>query len=105
MRNDNTTNIKSYGYTSREETQYHTQYKTAYSVTSNWLSEDESNMLAELMTSPDVYWEKDADNNKYIPINIKANTYRKQSKTNNNTKIFNQEFQFEVSYNEKIQGR
>lgn len=96
---------KSYGYTKREETQYHTQYKTAYSVASNWISEAESNMLAELMTSPNVYWEKDADNNKFIPINIKANTYRKQSKTANNTKVFNLEFQFEVSYNEKIQGR
>ena len=96
---------KSYGYTTREETQYHTQYKTAYSVASNWISEAESNMLAELMTSPNVYWEKDADNNKFIPINIKQNTYRKQSKTANNTKVFNLEFQFEVSYNEKIQGR
>lgn len=96
---------KSYGYTTREETQYHTQYKTAYSVASNWISEDESNMLAELMTSPNVYWEKDADNNKFIPITIKQNTYRKQSKTANNTKVFNLEFQFEVSYNEKIQGR
>lgn len=96
---------KSYGYTTREETQYHTQYKTAYSVASNWISESESNMLAELMTSPNVYWEKDSDNNKFIPINIKANTYRKQSKTANNTKVFNLEFQFEVSYNEKIQGR
>lgn len=96
---------KSYGYTTREETQYHTQYKTVYSVASNWISEDESNMLAELMTSPNVYWEKDADNNKFIPITIKQNTYRKQSKTANNTKVFNLEFQFEVSYNEKIQGR
>lgn len=96
---------KSYGYTTREETQYHTQYKTAYSVASNWITEEESNMLAELMTSPNVYWEKDADNNKFIPINIKQNTYRKQSKTANNTKVFNLEFQFEVSYNEKIQGR
>lgn len=96
---------KSYGYTTREETQYHTQYKTAYSVTSNWITEDESNMLAEMMTSPNVFWEKDADNNKFIPINIKVNTYRKQSKTANNTKVFNLEFQFEVSYNEKIQGR
>lgn len=99
------TSTKSYDYTTREETQYHSQYKTLYSVASNWISEDESNMLAELMTSPNVYWEKDADNNKFIPINIKATTYRKQSKTNNNTKIFNHEFQFEVSYNEKIQGR
>ena len=57
------------------------------------------------MTSPNVYWEKDADNNKFIPINIKQNTYRKRSKTNNNDKVFNLEFQFEVSYNEKIQGR
>lgn len=96
---------KSYGYTTREETQYHTQYKTAYSVTSNWITEAESNMLAEMMTSPNVYWEKDSDNNKFIPINIKANTYRKRSKTNNNDKVFNLEFQFEVSYNEKIQGR
>ncbi len=96
---------KSYGYTTRGETQYHTQYSTIYSVTSNWITEDESNMLAEMMTSPNVYWEKDADNNKFIPINIKATTYRKQSKTNNNTKVFNHEFQFEVSYKEKIQGR
>lgn len=96
---------KSYGYTTREETQYHTQYKTAYSITSNWITEEESNMLAELMTSPNVYWEKDSDNNKFIPITIKQNTYRKQSKTANNTKVFNLEFQFEVSYNEKIQGR
>jgi hypothetical protein len=96
---------KSYGYTTRGETQYHTQYSTIYSVTSNWITEAESNMLAEMMTSPNVYWEKDADNNKFIPINIKATTYRKQSKTNNNTKVFNHEFQFEVSYKEKIQGR
>jgi hypothetical protein len=96
---------KSYGYTTRGETQYHTQYSTIYSVTSNWITEDESNMLAEMMTSPNVYLEKDADNNKFIPINIKATTYRKQSKTNNNTKVFNHEFQFEVSYKEKIQGR
>jgi hypothetical protein len=96
---------KSYGYTTRGETQYHTQYSTIYSVTSNWITESESNMLAEMMTSPNVYWEKDADNNKFIPINIKATTYRKQSKTNNNTKVFNHEFQFEVSYKEKIQGR
>ena len=99
------TSAKSYGYTTRGETQYHTQYSTIYSVTSNWITEDESNMLAEMMTSPNVYWEKDADNNKFIPINIKATTYRKQSKTNNNTKVFNHEFQFEVSYKEKIQGR
>jgi len=96
---------KSYGYTTRGETQYNTQYSTIYSVTSNWITESESNMLAEMMTSPNVYWEKDADNNKFIPINIKATTYRKQSKTNNNTKVFNHEFQFEVSYKEKIQGR
>ena len=101
----NVTSSYSYNYRTRGETQYHTQYSTIYSVTSNWITEDESNMLAEMMTSPNVYWEKDADNNKFIPINIKATTYRKQSKTNNNTKVFNHEFQFEVSYKEKIQGR
>ena len=94
--------ISSVNYNSydREDTQYSTTFKDRYSVTSDWLSEPESTWLSELLTSPDVYWQY--SNTKMVAVNIKSNDYQIFKKEAD--KLFNLQFEFELSTTNRVQA-
>lgn len=90
----------SYNSYDRQDTQYATKYKDRYLVTSNWISETESSWLSELFTSPDVYWDRGLEQS--VAININQSSY--EIKKIAVEKIFNIQFEFSLSFDEKTQG-
>jgi hypothetical protein len=77
----------------RAVTQYATNINDKVSVTSDWITSGDVAWLEELVTSPDVYVEK---NGSAIPIIITASSYDRQN--GEDKKIFNLSIEFEYSY-------
>tara|TARA_R100001244_G_scaffold63542_1_gene52773 strand:- start:8783 stop:10000 length:1218 start_codon:yes stop_codon:yes gene_type:complete len=85
-----------YGYETKARTNiaYNTRLKDNISVLSDWITEDESIWLEDLITSPEVY----LDDSTYglVSVNIKDNSYDiKQVATD---KLFNLRISFEYGY-------
>ena len=89
----------SYQNSDRQDSQYYTKYKNRTLITSDWLTNDESDWLSELMTSPSVFWERGS--NDFVAVNINANTY--EIKNNKVDKIFNHTLEFSLSFDEFTQ--
>jgi hypothetical protein len=90
----------SFGYSvsDRLTTQYQTEVKTAYQINSDWINDEESEWLRELMSSPIIFWEKDGE---LIAINITDVQY--QAKKGVTDMTFNLLVNFETSYTEQLQ--
>jgi hypothetical protein len=85
-----------YGYEIKARTSiaYNTRLKDNISVLSDWITEDESEWLEELITSPEVYL--DDPTHGLVSVNIKDNSYDiKQVATD---KLFNLRISFEYGY-------
>lgn len=89
-----------YGYkvSQRAVTQYDTRIQDNVICQSDWLTENQITWLEELVTSPDVYVEK---NGSLIPINI--TTAKHERKKYVNDKLFNLTIEFTYSYNRNRQ--
>lgn len=89
-----------YADADRFETNYHTSYKENIKLNSDWITEDESIWLQELLTSNDIRIDSGA--NYLIPVNVTETNYtQRQAKTD---KIFNIEINVQFSFNEVRQG-
>jgi hypothetical protein len=77
----------------RAVTQYATNINDRVKVTSDWLTSGDVHWLEELVTSPDVYVERDSV---AIPINIISSSYDRQN--GEDKKLFNLTIEFEYSY-------
>jgi len=88
-----------YSKSDRQDTVFDTDIKDSITVNSDWISEDESTWLKELITSPCVYL--DHATHGLIAINITNGAYEKRRSVND--KIFNLVITFEYSYNSKRQ--
>lgn len=77
----------------RAITQYSTKIEDTVKVTSDWLSSGDVAWLEELVTSPDVYVEK---NGSAVPINIITASYDRQN--GEDKKMFNLSLEFKFSY-------
>lgn len=97
--NNDATASFSYQNSDRQDSQYYTKYKNRTLITSNWLTNDESDWLSELMTSPSVFWERGSED--FVAISINANTY--EIKNNKVDKIFNHTLEFSLSFDEFTQ--
>jgi hypothetical protein len=75
-----------WGYTKKDRgiTNYDTKSKRRLSLTSDWITEAQYELLIELIESPQVYWD---DSNELFAVNILNNEY--EVKTVDNDKIFN----------------
>lgn len=91
------TSASTYGYSKsdRGDVQYFTQLRDGIKVKSDWLSEDESDWLEELITSPEVYL--DDPTHGLVAVNIKNPTYK--FKQTAQDKMIMLEIDFEYSYN------
>lgn len=89
----------SYQNSDRQDSQYYTKFKNRTLITSDWLSNAESDWLSELMTSPSVFWERGSQD--FVAININAATY--EIKNNKVDKIFNHTLEFSLSFDEFTQ--
>lgn len=85
----------SHSYTAQQRaiTQYNTKIKDTISCNSNWISEAQSLWLEELVTSPDVYVEKDGV---LVPINLTNSNYERKFVVNKH--LFNLKIDFQYSY-------
>lgn len=72
---------------------YDTMTTEQYTVSSDWISEDESEWLRDLYNSPEVYWERGTDD--IVAINIQERDY--QVKTTVNDRLFNIDLSFELA--------
>lgn len=90
----------SYQNSDRQDSQYYTKFKNRTLITSDWLSNAESDWLSELMTSPSVFWERGSQD--FVAININATTY--EIKNNKVDKIFNHTLEFSLSFDEFTQN-
>lgn len=89
-----------YNKTDRFETNYHTEYKHTLKLQSDWINEDQSVWLEELITSPDI--RLDDATHGLVPINIVETNYvQRQHKTD---KIFNLEINIQYTFSETRQG-
>ena len=90
----------SFGYSisDRLTTQYQTEVKTTYQINSDWLTDEESEWLRELLSSPIIFWEKD---NNLIAINITDVNYIAKKGLTDMT--FNLVVNFETSYTNQMQ--
>lgn len=89
-----------YNDSDRYNTSFHTSYQENILINSDWITEDESVWLQELLTSPDI--RTDIGTNFLVPINIIETEYiQRQAKTD---KIFNLQIKIQVSFNEIRQG-
>lgn len=80
----------------RGTTQYNTIYKDKVLIKSDWISEEESEWLHELITSPDVYMVF-GSREQLMPINIIDSEY--QVKKYNKDQLFNLQLTIEKSFN------
>jgi len=90
----------SFGYSisDRLTTQYQTEVKTTYQINSDWITDEESEWLRELLSSPIIFWQKD-DN--LIAINITDVNYTAKKALTDMT--FNLMVTFETSYTTQMQ--
>jgi hypothetical protein len=82
----------------RLTTQYQTEVKTTYQINSDWIDDDESEWLKELLSSPIIFWEKDGE---LIAINITDVQYQVKKAVTDMT--FNLMVTFETSYTTQMQ--
>ena len=88
-----------YNIKDRFETSFHSTYKHTIKLNSDWINENQSVWLEELMTSPEIYLEEESD---CVPVNIIETKYtQRQHKTD---KIFNLEVNIERTFNNIRQG-
>ncbi len=89
-----------FGYliSDRLTTQYQTEVKTTYQINSDWISDEESEWLRELLSSPIIFWQQD-DN--LIAINITDVNYIAKKALTDMT--FNLTVTFETSYTNQMQ--
>jgi len=89
-----------YNNTDRFQSNYHTQHKHTIKLNSDWINEDQSVWLEELLTSPEIY--HDDDTHGLVPVNIVETNYvQRQAKTD---KIFNLSVSIQYSFSETRQG-
>jgi hypothetical protein len=90
----------SFGYdiSDRLTTQYQTEVKTAYQINSDWITDEESEWLRELLSSPIIFWEKDGE---LLAVNITDVQY--QSKKAVTDMTFHLTVTFETSYTTQLQ--
>ena len=95
------TKILPYDYSvgMRGDTVLSQKVKSTYVITSNWLDDNESVWLEELISSPEVYWLNGTD---LLPIYITDTQYEVQTQLRN--QVFNLTLTFELAYNENIQN-
>ena len=91
------TSLGNYPYSleDRQKTQYYTKSAPKVKLISDWISEEESIWLRELVESPTIYIED--DNNDFIACHITTASY--DIKTEVKDKLFNLEIELELSYN------
>jgi hypothetical protein len=94
-----TTNYN-YSTTSRGATQYETILNDTITIQSDWITEDESVWLEQLMTSPDVYIYSGSD---LVAVNITNTSYA--TKYEASEQLFNLSISFQYSQNRKRQRR
>lgn len=94
-----TTGTWSYQSSDRGDTVYDSRGKPAFRINSDWITEEESTWLEELLLSPEVYHEYDSGT--FIGVQIKTDTYEKQKKVNR--RIFNISLEFEYSFDKVAQ--
>lgn len=82
----------------RAITQYATTIEDTVKVTSDWLSSGDVEWLEELVTSPDVYVERDGA---AIPVNIITSSFDRQN--GEDKKLFNLTLEFKYSYKRQRQ--
>ena len=83
-----------YKRTDREKIQYFTKSTKKMKLTSDWISEEESEWLRELVESPEIYLQ--TDKGLEAISNIAAKTY--ENKTDVKDKLFNLEVEIEFGY-------
>lgn len=91
-------NAWSYSKSAFGEVNYHTQVKDRFKVTSDWLTEAESNWLAELVASPVVFREL---NGELVAISVDTNSYEKKKK--NYERMINLELDLSYTYTNTLQ--
>jgi hypothetical protein len=92
-------NGSTYSYNSydRGRTIYNADVTTKYTAVSNWTTEEDSNYLRQLFSSPEVYWNNGGT---FIPIIIKNNFYKIPNSRID--KIFNVTVEFELAFRDPI---
>ncbi len=86
-------NSFAYGQSDRAVTQYDTNIKDTFTIVSDWLTEEQSEWIEQLFTSPDVYLDR---NGVEIPINITASSY--ETKQTAVAKLINYTLEYTYSY-------
>lgn len=81
-------------------TNYKNDLSYVYSITSNWLNEEQSLYYEQFFTSPEIYWNRDG-NGTFVPIVILNNT--EEIKTKKNTRLIQYTFTFELGNNPMVQ--
>lgn len=89
-----------YNRMSRGSSQYETILNDTITIQSDWITEDESVWLEQLMSSPDVYI---YDNDELVAVNITNSSY--QTKYEKSEQLFNLSISFQYSQNRKRQRR
>lgn len=89
-----------YAKTDRFQTSFYTWYKPTIKLNSDWITEEKSTWLEELLTSPEIYLD-DATHG-MIPINIIDTKYTRRK--HKSDKIFNLSIEFQYTFGETRQG-
>lgn len=89
-----------YSKSDRGITNYYTKLRDSYSVESDWITEEQSIWLEELITSPDVYIDNGTE---LIPIVVLNGTYERKRTVNE--KLFNLRLEYKYSYERYRQRR
>lgn len=100
QRYGNTSGAWGYNPFERGEVVFDMHAKQSFKISSDWISEAESAWLEELVTSPEVYVELDA--NTLVAVVLKTTAYEKKKKQND--RLFNLSLEYEYSF-EKIRQR
>ena len=89
-----------YNKTDRFETNIYTEYKHTIKLNSDWINQNQSVWLEELLTSPEIY--HDDATHGLLPVNITDTKYiQRQHKTD---KLFNLSIDIQYTFNERRQG-
>ena len=85
-----------YAKSDRLKQNYNTTITDVINISSDWVSDEVSELLEELATSPLIYLERSATN--FIAVNIVNNSYDVR-KYMTDRKLFNVSFDIEYTYN------
>jgi histidinol-phosphate/aromatic aminotransferase/cobyric acid decarboxylase-like protein len=85
-----------YAKSDRLKQNYNTTITDVININSDWVSDEVSELLEELATSPLIYLERSATN--FIAVNIVNNSYDVR-KYMSDRKLFNVSFDIEYTYN------